>query len=547
MSAAAPAEEANCLICYDKFSAKVRKAINCPKCQYASCAKCVQTYMLNCTEDPHCPNCRYGWTRGFVQQHLTKTFLNGDWAAHRRQILWQRERAYLPESQIKAEHILESRKLTVSLQPIIMQREELYKQIDNLDTIIRETMRNINILASGRPIPAPGTAGAAPAPIQEHRQFVRRCTHPNCQGFLSTAWKCGLCENYTCSDCLTVKGTERNAEHTCKEADLATARLIAKDTKPCPNCGEGIYRSEGCSHMFCTSCKTAFNWNTGKIQLNGYIDNPHYFAYMQATQGSVPRAPGDVPNGPGNALPSFNMIEAIIDYKAATPTTHGGIHPPEYKQAYNIRYLLGHAYGYWRETYNAHLRPVDTSELRIKFLLNEIDKETVERQLMNNERRRERDRAIYEIIDTFAAVAADLFRRYEAAALSLIRSDESLANFRAKRYSEYLSRGIWLADKAGSEIIHTIWTNTWKNMYPEFLTLRNYCNQALRDVSRDYGCVVPYISDNYTQTTYNYKAANRKPRAQPAAAGAGASANTVTVPAAEYPDTDVESITDDSD
>lgn len=533
-SAAAGAEpdvQELCLICYDKFSLKVRKQITCPKCQKGSCAKCIQTYMMNSTEEPHCPNCRYGWTRGFLYQNLPKTFLNGEWAAHRRQILWQREKAYLPDSQVHAERVLQSRKMTQDMSPLLKERQELMAKVSNMDAIIRGMQRNIYRLSEGLAIEE-GGATAAP----EHRQFIRRCTHPNCQGFLSTAWKCGICDNYTCNECLVVKGQERNADHTCKPDDLATAKLIAKDTKPCPNCGEGIYRAEGCSHMFCTSCKTAFNWNTGKIQKDGYIDNPHYFAYMQATRGSVPRAPGDEVPGPCNQLPSYNMVEALASFARADRTTHGRVTTAEYEQATTIRNVLGHAHGYWRESYNSHTQPPDTNLLRVQFLLNEINKETIERQLMNTERKRERHRAIYDIIDTFTTVGSDIFRRYEAAALAEINSRAELAPFRDGRYSRYIPRQVWLTDKEAATKVHAIWTMAWCVFYPEFLALREYCCQALRDVSKDYGCTVPYISDTYRTASYNHKTANRKPRAR--AGAGGPAADTVSVSASQYPDTD---------
>jgi hypothetical protein len=35
----------------------------------------------------------------------------------------------------------------------------------------------------------------------EKRQFVRACPVADCRGFLSTAWKCGMCDNWTCPDC----------------------------------------------------------------------------------------------------------------------------------------------------------------------------------------------------------------------------------------------------------------------------------------------------------------------------------------------------------
>jgi hypothetical protein len=43
-----------------------------------------------------------------------------------------------------------------------------------------------------------------------------------------------------------VKGYTRDVEHTCNEDDLATARLIAADTKPCPQCATGIFKIDGC-------------------------------------------------------------------------------------------------------------------------------------------------------------------------------------------------------------------------------------------------------------------------------------------------------------
>jgi len=43
-----------------------------------------------------------------------------------------------------------------------------------------------------------------------------------------------------------VKGTERDVEHVCDPNNVATAQLLAGDTKPCPKCGEGIFKIDGC-------------------------------------------------------------------------------------------------------------------------------------------------------------------------------------------------------------------------------------------------------------------------------------------------------------
>ena len=48
--------------------------------------------------------------------------------------------------------------------------------------------------------------------------------------------------------------------------------------------------------MWCTECKVAFNWNSGKIIYGGQIHNPHYYQYMRDQNNGInaPRNPGDV-------------------------------------------------------------------------------------------------------------------------------------------------------------------------------------------------------------------------------------------------------------
>ena len=50
----------------------------------------------------------------------------------------------------------------------------------------------------------------------------------NCLGFLSTKWKCGLCETKVCSKCLAIK---EGLPHECNEDDVKSAELIKKETK----------------------------------------------------------------------------------------------------------------------------------------------------------------------------------------------------------------------------------------------------------------------------------------------------------------------------
>jgi hypothetical protein len=90
------------------------------------------------------------------------------------------------------------------------------------------------------------TNGGVRVAQQVKRQFVRACPANGCSGFLSTAWKCGLCEIWACPDCHEVKGLDRDAPHTCDPANIATAQLLAKDSRNCPKCASMIFKINGC-------------------------------------------------------------------------------------------------------------------------------------------------------------------------------------------------------------------------------------------------------------------------------------------------------------
>ena len=76
------------------------------------------------------------------------------------------------------------------------------------------------------------------------RKFVRACPADGCMGFLSTAWKCGLCQVNVCSKCHEIK-TGEDDEHVCDAGNVETAELLARDTKTCPSCAALIFKISG--------------------------------------------------------------------------------------------------------------------------------------------------------------------------------------------------------------------------------------------------------------------------------------------------------------
>lgn len=73
----------------------------------------------------------------------------------------------------------------------------------------------------------------------------------------------------------------------CRDEDVASAKAIAKDTKPCPRCAVPIFKTEGCYQMFCVKCHCVFDWKNGKELINPRVlHNPHYVEWMRRSRGA---------------------------------------------------------------------------------------------------------------------------------------------------------------------------------------------------------------------------------------------------------------------
>jgi hypothetical protein len=93
---------------------------------------------------------------------------------------------------------------------------------------------------------------------------------------LSQFSACDSCGKQICKLC-----NESHDEKTkCNPNVLANRVEIEKCSKPCPNCGIRIIRGEGCPQMFCTYCKTGFDWNTGSI-IRSNFHNPHRMDWLK--------------------------------------------------------------------------------------------------------------------------------------------------------------------------------------------------------------------------------------------------------------------------
>jgi len=226
---------------------------------------------------------------------MTKVWRNTTYCQYRENLLFDREKALLPATQPRIEAINEANRIEREIISPMRDRRNLIRiEIAKLN-MEDETLRRQIWDFSEQAIRL--REGLGIDETKKRATFIRRCPSEGCRGFLSSAWKCGVCELFSCSECHEVKGATRDSLHTCDPGNVETAKLLAKDTKACPKCGEMITKIDGCDQMWCISCHSAFSWRTGQI-VSGIVHNPHYYEWQRKqNNGEAPRNIGDIPCG----------------------------------------------------------------------------------------------------------------------------------------------------------------------------------------------------------------------------------------------------------
>lgn len=287
-----PSEKKNeCPICVKKTMAS--RNLRCPYCSYSCCKQCYQTWLLSSDETvPRCmnaPRCQREFSSMFIFGELSQTFRK-EYTKKLGRLSLQVEKQRLPLLQDQA--LVD---LRFSRQRAVMAKVKfLIAQLQKLSSVLGQV---------------PQLEVAPDASDSEPKSMTRKCGRPECGGFLTTRWRCPVCETYTCSQCGIPKTGEA---HDCNPDDVATMTLLRHDTKACPKCSVPIHKIDGCAQMFCVQCHTAFDWNTLRIE-RGRIHNPHYYEIQRqmASGREIPREPGDIPAGCGEVETIQTRLETL--------------------------------------------------------------------------------------------------------------------------------------------------------------------------------------------------------------------------------------------
>ena len=437
----------DCNVCTFPTNASTRKEIKCPFCSFVCCKTCVRAYLVSIPDEPKCmnPECKHEWTLEFVSGVTPKSFHNKEYRNHRANVLISREKSILPETQPMVERVLEQRKREEEIRLINQEKRRIQKQICELER--RVSKLRCENSRGGEKI--------------ERRQFVRACPVEECRGFLSTQWKCGLCETWVCSKCHEVKEAKDDENHTCNEDDVKTADLLRKETKSCPGCGVAIFKIEGCSQMWCIQCHTAFDWRTGK-KVTGVIHNPHYYEWQRKQNGGVaPRVAGDVRCG---GFPRYSVIARHLQKLG-----HFVVDEETQNTFRLIHRIVSHIEQVEIHYYPRTMGVLDNQDLRVKYMLRELSDDKWKRLLKQREKKQEKNHAIYQVLSMFVTINTDIFNR-------LLQTKEQ-------------------------EKIYKI--------FEEMCTLREYANKNLFKIYQRFENQVPCIIDTWKMGHYK-KAIKKK-------------------------------------
>lgn len=405
---------ATCTICCETFSAS-RKDITCFACNIEACTQCVKKYILSVPTDAHCMSCKKEWSHQFLSDNMTQSFMNGEYKTHRKDILYDRERAMLPATQpyVGLAKRIDRRKVRI---------EEVNKKLAELDkqmvqttspSLIKEINKDISFYKQERRVIKRDVIQlrrmfAGVEPIDNNTtvsHVIKPCPSQGCKGFLNRSWACGLCKTKCCSKCHVQRGDPEEI-HVCKPEDLETAELLRKETKPCPKCGAPCFKVDGCDQVFAVCCRTTFSWSKGTIEY-GPIHSPDYYRWLREQGHEVPRNTLDVVAcGDGGVdqgiLPAQYLVTTLFtrSYQYAYLNTILDI----YRLIIHVRYVELPRYQF--DPYNSN------RDIRIKYMIDpEMTEAKFKMLLVKREKAQSLKQDIFDTMNTFATVGTDIMHR----------------------------------------------------------------------------------------------------------------------------------------
>tara|TARA_Y100001970_G_scaffold279398_1_gene386650 strand:+ start:1242 stop:2819 length:1578 start_codon:yes stop_codon:yes gene_type:complete len=506
-----------CKICCEKYNKTKNKIIICPKpdCSFDCCNSCFKTFIANNSSNPICMNCKTVISNQFIVNNVNKSFYNGPFKKQLSQNLFENELSKMPETMPFVQTRVKYNKEKVICDKNKNELKELKIRINDLKSKIYQSEFKMRRISNGD----------NPEAAEEKQTFIVPCRNENCKGFLNKKYKCEICNTHTCPNCLEFVGekdSELYTNHECKKENIESAKLIRKDTKPCPKCGTRIYKIDGCDQMWCTECKVAFSWNKGTIE-TGSIHNPHYYQWLKNDNGTMDRNPLDVICG---GLQDMRMITVSFRtfYKYITDvfmknnkindkckisfhnilnkSLQSGMFQSMISSRYNadnynskristIHRSIHHIIEWTIPEMVRNIQSLqDNRELRIKYMLNEINDKKFKSMIMKNNTDLNSKQELILLFQLIRNFGIDWFNEYVQKFNEVNEYYKNISQFETNCSIEKITQKF-------IDLEHF-----WDNKIIEMKNLCKYFNEESKKISITYSRTVPVLYYSFDNIRY---------------------------------------------
>ena len=121
-----------CSICIEPFNKTKRSKVNCPYCLYDVCTTCTEKYLCETPDDAHCMSCRKAWSREILTNNFSQKFISKTYKERRENLLLEREKSLMPETQPYVEIEKKIRKITNDIAQLDFSMNSLNDRISQM-------------------------------------------------------------------------------------------------------------------------------------------------------------------------------------------------------------------------------------------------------------------------------------------------------------------------------------------------------------------------------------------------------------------------------
>ena len=490
----------NCQICLEKCN----KNIHCGFCDFLGCKDCVKESILFSKVDPCCPKCKHAWDFEFCSNNLTKTFMTKEYREHKKELLFEIEKSKIPNTM---SYVYNACKIEEIDKEISKKNEELAK----IEIMWGKCKKEIGELKNEK---------NNIANKKEKRVFKKRCPSNDCNGFLTTKYKCYSCQARVCADCYEIKnfGKRETNEHVCNPDNVESFKAIKDETKSCPKCAIPIFKISGCDQMWCVECKVAFSWKSG-LEVSGVIHNPHFYEWKRNNKESL-RNVGEILCG---GLPEWRIFPKIIKQAINSYQLSGPFENLSIKRD-SVRYLslpifenrkdqiiflnflskkwqqINHFQNYVLNNLRRTINNQDTTlKQRIEFIRNQIGEDGFKSSIMRKYRTYQKKLKILHIYEMFNVTTLETYNDIYHTLIDIYHEK----NDKTTNYYEKMNN---LPVEIMEDLRNSA-KKACKKIYENLVRMDEiliYCNKELYKVSKLYNQVVDFILPTFYRMTLKH-------------------------------------------